>query len=151
RDHARPRPRAGLRLARPRLPVPGRPRRGAPEPRPLAPARPQPAESPGVPRTALAIEGELMRHPSLLATLALALVSFTPRPAPAAVTVSERDQREAVKHYRAGQDALTHELYEQAEQEFKQAVKLDPLLVAAHHGLGQTMMATKRYPEAVDA
>ena len=94
-----------------------------------------------------------MRHPALLAALALALplASFAPRPASAAVTASERDQREAVKHYRAGQDALTHELYEQAEQEFKQAVKLDPLLVAAHHGLGQTMMATKRYPEAVDA
>jgi len=91
-----------------------------------------------------------MRHPSLLAALALAVLSLAPRSAPAA-PVSERDQRDAAKHYRAGQEALTHELYEQAEQEFKQAVKLDPLLVAAHHGLGQTMMATKRYSEAVDA
>ncbi len=102
-----------------------------------------------------------MRHlarlaPLALAALALALalalvLSLAPRPAVAAATSSERDARDAVKHYRAGQDALTHELYDQAEQEFKQAVKLDPLLVGAHHGLGQTMMATKRYPEAVDA
>lgn len=92
-----------------------------------------------------------MRHHALPAALAIAALALWPGPAPAAVAASERDQREAWKHYRAGQEALTHELYEQAEQEFKQAVKLDPLLVAAHHGLGQTMMATKRYPEAVDA
>lgn len=62
-----------------------------------------------------------------------------------------RDAQEAVKHYRAGKDALTHEKYAEAEEEFRRAAKLDPLLVAAHHGLGQTLMATKRYPEAVDA
>jgi tetratricopeptide (TPR) repeat protein len=67
------------------------------------------------------------------------------------VVSSERDAREAVKHYRAGEDALLHELFDQAELEFRQAAKLDPLLVAAHYGLGRTMMATKRYPEAVDA
>ena len=64
---------------------------------------------------------------------------------------SDRDEQLAMKHYRAGMDALTHELFDQAEQEFKAAVKLDPLLVGAHHGLGRTMMATKRYPEAVEA
>ena len=80
-----------------------------------------------------------------------AALTFVPRAAPAAVVSSERDAREAVKHYRAGEDALLHELFDQAELEFRQAAKLDPLLVAAHYGLGRTMMATKRYPEAVDA
>jgi tetratricopeptide (TPR) repeat protein len=61
------------------------------------------------------------------------------------------DEREAVKHYRAGKEALAHEKYAEAEEEFRVAAKLDPLLVAAHHGLGQTMMTTKRYPEAVQA
>jgi tetratricopeptide (TPR) repeat protein len=78
----------------------------------------------------------------------LAAASLAPR---AATAASDRDEQLAMKHYRAGTDALTHELYEQAEEEFKAAVKLDPLLVGAHHGLGRTMMATKRYPEAVDA
>lgn len=62
-----------------------------------------------------------------------------------------RDSEEAIRHYRAGKDALTHDLFGPAEEEFRLAVKLDSLLVAAHHGLGQTLMATKRYPEAVNA
>jgi Flp pilus assembly protein TadD len=70
---------------------------------------------------------------------------------PAATADEARDAKEAIKHYRAGKDALAHESYAGAEEEFRLATKLDPLLVAAHHGLGQTMMATKRYPEAVDA
>ena len=81
----------------------------------------------------------------------VAALTLVPRAAPAAVVSSERDAREAVKHYRAGEDALLHELFDQAELEFRQAAKLDPLLVAAHYGLGRTMMATKRYPDAVDA
>ena len=80
-----------------------------------------------------------------------AALTLVPRAVPASVVSSERDAREAVKHYRAGEDALLHELFDQAEQEFRQAAKLDPLLVAAHYGLGRTMMATKRYSEAVDA
>lgn len=84
-------------------------------------------------------------HPLLAAVVAFALV-----PRVSAVD-DERDSREAVKHYRAGKDALAHEKFAVAEEEFRLATKLDPLLVAAHHGLGQTMMAAKRYPEAVDA
>ena len=82
---------------------------------------------------------------------ALAALALAPRGTLAATASSERDAREAIKHYSAGQEALMHELFDQAEQEFRQAVKLDALLVGAHYGLGQTMMATKRYPEAVDA
>lgn len=78
----------------------------------------------------------------------LATIFFLP---PGALTASDRDQQQAMKHYRAGTEALSHEQYDQAEQEFRLATKLDPLLVGAHHGLGQTMMATKRYPEAVEA
>ena len=83
--------------------------------------------------------------PLLLAALAATLVLQAP------ALDAPRDAQEAVKHYRAGKDALTHEKYAEAEEEFRRAAKLDPLLVAAHHGLGQTLMATKRYPEAVGA
>jgi tetratricopeptide (TPR) repeat protein len=83
------------------------------------------------------------------ALLALATAVTLALQAPA--VDAPRDAQEAVKHYRAGKEALAHEKFPEAEEEFRLAAKLDPLLVAAHHGLGQTMMATKRYPEAVEA
>jgi tetratricopeptide (TPR) repeat protein len=63
----------------------------------------------------------------------------------------DRTREQALRHYRAGQDALNGERWELAEQEFREAVRLDPLLVAAHYGLGQVDMATKRYGEAIRA
>ena len=85
--------------------------------------------------------------------LALAALATIVLAAPAALATARdaRDAQEAVKRYRAGKDALAHEKYDTAEAEFRLAVKLDPLLVAAHHGLGQTMMTTRRHPEAVTA
>src|SRR2546427_11957467 len=58
---------------------------------------------------------------------------------------------EAMKHYRAGQQFLNSEHWDAAEGEFKQAIKLYPLLDIAHYGLGQVDMATERYREAVVA
>jgi tetratricopeptide (TPR) repeat protein len=83
--------------------------------------------------------------------LALAVLAALVLATPAARPQDARDTREAVKLYRAGKDALAHGRFAEAEAAFRQATKLDPLLVAAHHGLGQTMMATRRYPEAVSA
>jgi tetratricopeptide (TPR) repeat protein len=83
--------------------------------------------------------------------LVLAAAAALALPTPTPVFDDSRDAQEAVKHYRAGKDALAHERWAEAEEEFRLATKLDPLLVAAHHGLGQTMMAKKRYPEAVEA
>jgi tetratricopeptide (TPR) repeat protein len=85
------------------------------------------------------------------AMLVLVAASALAFPAATAVLDDPRDAKEAVKHYRSGKDALAHEKYAEAEEEFRLATKLDPLLVAAHHGLGQTMMATKRYSEAIEA
>ena len=62
-----------------------------------------------------------------------------------------RDQKRAVQHLRAGQEALQSERFDEAEREFKSAIDLDPLLELAHYGLGQTYMATRRYVEAVKA
>jgi tetratricopeptide (TPR) repeat protein len=81
--------------------------------------------------------------------LAVAVLSLTAVPGRA--VLDDRSHEDALKHYKAGQAALQTERWAEAEAEFRLAAKLDPLLVAAHHGLGQTMMATKRYPEAVDA
>jgi tetratricopeptide (TPR) repeat protein len=62
-----------------------------------------------------------------------------------------REQRDALKHYRSGQQALATERYQEAVDEFQSAVRLDPLLVPAHYGLGQAHMALKEYPEALRA
>jgi tetratricopeptide (TPR) repeat protein len=69
--------------------------------------------------------------------------------ASAAQIVSDRNKHDALEHYRAGEEALHGERFDAAEREFREAVKLDPLLYFAHYGLGQTFMFSKRYPLAV--
>jgi len=66
-------------------------------------------------------------------------------------TIVERDKQEAVQHYRAGQEALRSEKYEEAEREFQTSIKLDPTYELPLYGLGQTYMAMKRYPPAIAA
>jgi tetratricopeptide (TPR) repeat protein len=63
----------------------------------------------------------------------------------------DRDREEALRHLRAGQEAMEVERWDEAEREFQAAIKLDPLLELAHYGLGRVYMATKRYPKAIDA
>jgi tetratricopeptide (TPR) repeat protein len=84
-----------------------------------------------------------MRIEAAVAVLALA--------AGPVLAADDRLQNNAIKHYRAGQLALQTERYVEAEQEFRAAIGLDPLLVAAHYGLGQTKMVLKEYPDAVSA
>jgi tetratricopeptide (TPR) repeat protein len=88
-----------------------------------------------------------MRIPTVIAvvTVTVSVASVLAQPP------DDRAQRDALKHYRAGQQALQTERYQEAEEEFRKAIGLDPLLVAAHYGLGQTMMTTKSYPDALKA
>jgi tetratricopeptide (TPR) repeat protein len=58
---------------------------------------------------------------------------------------------QAQEHFRAGQDRMQAEEFEEAVREFKTAIELDPLLVLAHYNLGQSYMALKAYPAAVKA
>src|SRR3954451_7443111 len=69
----------------------------------------------------------------------------------AAWQLSEREQHAASQHFKRGMEALVGERYDAAETEFKAAVAIDPLYDAAFYGLGQTSMATKRYPDALKA
>lgn len=87
-----------------------------------------------------------MKGAALLVSLALLWGS----PAPASDPAEQRRQ-EAFQHYRTGQHALLGEDWMEAEREFREAIRLDPLLAAAHYGLGQVYMTTKRYPDAVRA
>jgi len=86
-----------------------------------------------------------MRFSIALAMLVLAV-------APASAQKSEREEeqrhRQALDHYRKGQDAVSSEHLEQAVQEFKAAIQLDPLLTLAHYRLGQAHMALKDYAQA---
>jgi tetratricopeptide (TPR) repeat protein len=84
--------------------------------------------------------------PLALTLLALAMPSQRPLE-----TVSLQDRQRAAEHYRAGLAKMREEAWAEAEPEFRAAVGLDPLMVMAHYALGQTRMALKNYPGAVDA
>ena len=69
----------------------------------------------------------------------------------AAQLAAPDDRRDALKHYRAGQQFLLAEHWEKAAGEFTQAIKLDSLLTLAHYGLGQAYMGLKDYAAAIRA
>ncbi len=91
--------------------------------------------------------------PMMFPALTLAALVLTSQAAtqPLAEAVSEQNRKEAFEHYRAGLEKMKDESWEEAAREFRAAVKLDPLFVMAHYGLGQSRMALRRYPEAVEA
>jgi protein O-GlcNAc transferase len=62
-----------------------------------------------------------------------------------------KSRREALAHYRNGEGFLQNERFEDAAEEFRRAIALDPFLVIAHYNLGYTSMLLKRYPDAVSA
>jgi len=95
----------------------------------------------------------IRRRPSSLAFALLLVLALGRPPAGASQEAPDaaRLRREAMQHYDAGTQALSSERYQEAADEFQQAVKLDPLLVLAHYGLGQAQMALKDYPAAVRA
>jgi Flp pilus assembly protein TadD len=64
---------------------------------------------------------------------------------------ADRSRKEALMHYRLGQDAMRNERFDIAEQEFQKSAKLDPTLELAPYGLGQVYMATKRFHPAITA
>lgn len=63
----------------------------------------------------------------------------------------EADRREAIAHYRTGQELLYRERWDEAAEAFEKAIALEPLLTLAHYGLGQARMGARAYPAAVRA
>ncbi len=83
--------------------------------------------------------------------LATAIV-FCLAAAPASAQLPpDSDRREALHHYRLGQDLLDAERYEQALREFGAAVAKDRLLTVAHYGLGEANTHLRRYTSAIQA
>jgi tetratricopeptide (TPR) repeat protein len=83
--------------------------------------------------------------------LATAIVFCLAAVPAAAQLASESDRREALQHYRNGQDRLEAEDYEQALREFQAAIAKDRLLTVAHYGLGEVHTHLRRYPSAIQA
>ena len=92
-----------------------------------------------------------MRHSlALTVGLTLTVTLSAYRSSAQQVRLSEIDRQMALTHLRAGQQAMTVERYEEAEREFRAAIRLDSRLELAHYGLGQVFMATKQYQRAIE-
>ena len=89
-------------------------------------------------------------HLAFLVTIALSMTAVSPAPA-AAQFASERDRREALQHYRAGQELLSAEQFQKAVDAFQRAIDKDRLLTLAYYGQGQAYMALRRYASAARA
>ena len=63
----------------------------------------------------------------------------------------ERSHREALVHFRLGQELISIEQFGQATEEFAKAIDQDPLLSLAHYQLGQANMNLQRYANAINA
>jgi tetratricopeptide (TPR) repeat protein len=86
-----------------------------------------------------------------LVVVLLLVVVTAPAPANAQQLADESTRREALRHYREGQEYLSSEQFEKAADAFQRAIDRDPLLALAHYGLGQSYMALRRYASAVAA
>jgi tetratricopeptide (TPR) repeat protein len=64
---------------------------------------------------------------------------------------SEQDRREAVQHYRDGQEFMSAEQFERAAEAYQKAIDKDRLLTLAHYGLGQANMSLRRFASAIQA
>lgn len=64
---------------------------------------------------------------------------------------SDADRRRAFQHYRAGQELLLTERFDLAAEEFRGAIRFEPLFTDAHYGLGQSLMGAQRYVRAIQA
>lgn len=84
-----------------------------------------------------------------LVALSLIAVVLTAQPSNAQALASERDRREALTHYRSGQELLSTERWERAVEAFRKALDLEPLLADAHYGMGQAFMGLQRFASAV--
>ena len=86
----------------------------------------------------------------LFIALTIVLTAVASRPA-FGQFASEQDRREALRHYRDGQELMSAERFEQAAEAFRKAIAQDRLLTLAHHSLGESFMALRRYASAVQA
>ena len=61
------------------------------------------------------------------------------------------EQVDAKKWLKDGDKLLAQERPVEAAAAYTEAIRLDPLLMMAHYGLGQAQMDLKQYPAAIEA
>ena len=83
--------------------------------------------------------------------LCAAIVGVFASTATAQHIASEQSRREALSHYRNGQELMSGERFERAIEEFDKAIKSDELMTLAYFGRGQAFMNLRRYASAVVA
>lgn len=87
----------------------------------------------------------------IVATVVLAAV-FAQEPLRLQPDLGARErERQAEQHYRAGVDALRSERFDEAVQELRQAVRLEPDFFLAYFTMGKTYIALKQYDDSVRA
>jgi tetratricopeptide (TPR) repeat protein len=85
------------------------------------------------------------------AMLATALVSALSATVVAQHLADDHDRREAMRHYRSGQEQMAGERFDRAAEEFSKAIQYDRLFTLAHYFLGQAYGNLQRYPSAIKA
>ena len=88
---------------------------------------------------------------TVTAWLMAAAFGLPPAAAGAQSLASDAKRRDAFVNYRAGQELLSSERWDQAAEAFRAAVTLDPLFVDAHYGLGRAYMGATRFASAAQA
>jgi Flp pilus assembly protein TadD len=88
-----------------------------------------------------------MRSIAALASMVLAVAGL----AHAEDSLVVQKRRQAEDAYRQGEELMREESFEQAVAHFRTAIRLDPMMSIAHYSLGQSFMALRRYPQAVEA
>jgi tetratricopeptide (TPR) repeat protein len=83
--------------------------------------------------------------------LSVALAALLVLPVYTQTIPDEQSRRRALEQYRAGQEYMSAERFEQAADAFSKAIEFDPLLSIAHYQLGQADMNLRRYASAVVA
>lgn len=86
-------------------------------------------------------------------TLAMAGTPAVAAPTPAAASPGQTraDRARANTHYQQGKQLYGKEAFEEAAEEFRKAVAFDATFELAHYELGRSLVALKRYVEAIDA
>jgi tetratricopeptide (TPR) repeat protein len=79
------------------------------------------------------------------------LVVFTGAVVSSQKIADDVSHRDALVHFRAGQELMSAEQFGRAAEEFVQAIDRDPLLSLAHYQLGQANMNLRRFTNAIKA
>lgn len=64
--------------------------------------------------------------------------------------MSDDNRIQAENHYYAGLDHFADGRYQEAIEEYRQALTIDPALADAMHGLARVLQDLERYDEAID-